>query len=150
MTPEERNAYAEHRKAEHFAWYLKLHGIRQGQKSSAGILDFMDDGGTDTAREKELLRRYELYGANWRLHGNPAWWEHKLRDDLLEWAQEGRHRAVWWKLAQEEGRGGPARRAELVAFLTEHGAMPELSPDDAEWIADQKRRYPSHYGLAEA
>ena len=107
-------------------------------------------GDTTSDREKELLKRYEKYGANWRLWGNPAWWEHRLREDLLQWAQAGRDRVVWWKLAQQEGKGGPERRAELEAFLRENDVMPELSPEDAEWIADQKARYPSHYGLPEA
>jgi hypothetical protein len=145
MKPEYEQ-FSDYRKAEHFAWYCNFHGIRQRQKASAGILDFLG-ADTESDREKELLKRYEKYGPSWRLQSNPAFWEYRLREDLLQWAQEGRHRAVWWKLAQQEGNGGPERRAELEAFLRENDAMPELSQADAEWIADQKARYPSFYGL---
>ena len=123
-------------------WDERWDGPRQHsrRKGTDSVLSFLRPD--DESEDK--------YSYVWERWANSEWWEHRLREDLLQWAQEGRDRAIWWKLAQQEGMGGPARRAELEAFLVENDAMPELSPEDAEWIADQRRRYPHHYGLQEA
>jgi hypothetical protein len=136
--------FSDYRKAEHFAWYCNLHGIRQGQKASAGILDFMG-ADTDNAREKELLKRYEKYGASWRLLANPAWWDFKLKQDLLQWAKAGKTRAVWATLLRHEVLDSAEYRQELEDHLRANDAWHPLPDIDREWLADQEERYPGFY-----
>ncbi len=142
--PEEYAQFSEYRKAEHFAWYCNLHGIRQ-RKDNGSILDFIGGGDEQSDRERELLKRYEKYGASWRLLANPAWWDFRLKQDLLQWAQAGKTRPVWATLLRQESLEGADYRQELEDHLRAHDAWLQLPDVDREWLADQEERYPGFY-----
>ncbi len=144
MSADEYAQFSDYRKAEHFAAYCKMHGIRQ-RKGNVSILDFIGGGDENSDREKELIRRYEKYGASWRLWTNPAWWDYKLKQELLELGRAGRARPFWGILLRREVLEGPAYRAELEAFLRDNDAWIPLPDVDREWLADQEVRHPGHY-----
>jgi hypothetical protein len=126
--------FADYRKAEHFAEYCKMHGIRQGQKASSGILDFMG-AETSNAREKELLDRYEKYGASWRLWTNPAWRDHKRREHVLELADKPR--AQHWQLRVYAAAHGEPYADDVRQWLRDQDALAEITEEGAAWVDAQ-------------
>jgi hypothetical protein len=126
--------FADYRKAEHFAEYCRHHGIRQGQKASSGILDFMG-AETSNAREKELLDRYEKYGASWRLWTNPAWRDHRRREHVLELAD--RPRAQHWQLRVYAVAHGETYADDVRQWLRDQDALAEVTEEEAAWIEAQ-------------
>ncbi|MCP9930604.1 hypothetical protein KBY82_07400 [Cyanobium sp. AMD-g] len=144
MSADDYAQFSDYKKAEHLAAYCKMHGIRQ-RRDSGSVLDFVGGGDEHSKREKELLSRYEKYGASWRLWSNPAWWDYKLKQELLELGRAGRTRPLWAILLRREVLHGAEYRQELEDHLRAHDAWLPLPDIDREWLADQEVRHPGEY-----
>jgi hypothetical protein len=143
MSADGLKQFSDYRKAEHFASYCNFHGIKQ-RKDSGSVFDFMG-GDAHSDREKALLQRYEKYGASWRLWANPSFWDHKLKQQLLEFGRAGLTRSLWATLLRREALEGADYRAELESFLRDNNAWIAPTDSDREWLAVQEEQAPGFY-----